>query len=252
MTKDDYQDQLYDLQVELVKLQKYFIQSGDQILVILEGRDAAGKDGTIKSIVEHLSPRETHVVALGKPTEREVGEWYFQRYVAHLPGRGEFILFNRSWYNRAGVEKVMGFCSEKQYDQFMTTVNDFESVLVRSGIRLFKYYLDISKDEQAQRLLDREKDPLTQWKISPIDQQAQKKWVAYSEARDEMLRRTHHCDAPWAVVRSDNKKHARLNLIRDLLGQLHYPDKNQDALAVDSSIVLNWPASSTHLPSVEP
>ena len=144
MTKDDYQDQLYDLQVELVKLQKHFIQSGDQILVILEGRDAAGKDGTIKSIVEHLSPRETRVVALGKPTEREVGEWYFQRYVAHLPGRGEFILFNRSWYNRAGVEKVMGFCSEKQYDQFMTTVNDFESVLVRSGVRLFKYYLDIS------------------------------------------------------------------------------------------------------------
>jgi polyphosphate kinase 2 len=252
MTKDDYEAQLYDLQVELVKLQKYLIHSGDQILVILEGRDAAGKDGTVKSIVEHLSPRDTRVVALGKPTEREVGEWYFQRYVAHLPGRGEFILFNRSWYNRAGVEKVMGFCTEKQHEQFMVTVNDFESLLVRSGLRLFKYYLDISKDEQAERLQARAKDPLTQWKISPIDQQAQKKWSAYSEARDEMLRRTHHSDALWTVVRPDNKKHARLNLIRDLLGRMHYPDKNEAALTVDSAIVLRWPALSDHLPVLEP
>lgn len=252
MTKDDYESQLYDLQVELVKLQKHLIDSGDQILVILEGRDAAGKDGTIKSIVEHLSPRETRVVALGKPTEREVGEWYFQRYVAQLPGRGEFILLNRSWYNRAGVEKVMGFCTEKQHKQFMSTVNDFESVLVRSGLQLFKYYLDISKDEQAERLQDRAKDPLTQWKISPIDQQAQKKWSAYSEARDEMLRRTHHPEAPWTVVRSDNKKHARLNLIRDLLGRLHYPDKNEAVLTVDQAIVLQWPALSDHLPVLEP
>ncbi len=252
MTKDDYEAQLYDLQVELVKLQKHLIDSGDQILVILEGRDAAGKDGTIKSIVEHLSPRETRVVALGKPTEREVGEWYFQRYVAQLPGRGEFILFNRSWYNRAGVEKVMGFCTEKQYEQFMATVNDFESVLVLSGLRLFKYYLDISKDEQAERLQDRAKDPLTQWKISPIDQQAQKKWTAYSQARDEMLRRTHHPEAPWTVVRTDNKKHARLNLIRDLLGRLNYPDKNEAALTVDSAIALQWPALSDHLPVLEP
>jgi polyphosphate kinase 2 len=251
MTKDDYEAQLYDLQVELVKLQKHLIHSGDQILVILEGRDAAGKDGTVKSIVEHLSPRDTRVVALGKPTEREVGEWYFQRYVAQLPGRGEFILFNRSWYNRAGVEKVMGFCTEKQYEQFMGTVNDFESVLVRSGLRLFKYYLDISKDEQAERLQDRAKDPLTQWKISPIDQQAQKKWTAYSEARDEMLRRTHHSEAPWTVVRTDNKKHARLNLIRDLLGRLHYPGKNEAALTVDPAIVLQWPALSDHLPVLE-
>ena len=156
MTKDDYEAQLYDLQVELVKLQKHFIDSGEQILVMLEGRDAAGKDGVIKSIVEHLSPRDTRVVALGKPSERELGEWYFQRYVAQLPGRGEFILFNRSWYNRAGVEKVMGFCTETQHEQFMATVNDFESVLVRSGVRLYKYYLDISKDEQARRLQDRE------------------------------------------------------------------------------------------------
>lgn len=252
MTKDDYEEQLYVLQVELVKLQKHFIQSGEQILVILEGRDAAGKDGVVKSIVEHLSPRDTRVVALGKPTERESGEWYFQRYVAHLPCRGEFILFNRSWYNRAGVERVMGFCTEKQYEQFMSTVNDFESVLVRSGLRLFKYYLDISKDEQARRLHDREKDPLTQWKISPIDQQAQKKWVEYSHARDQMLRRTHHAQAPWTVIRSDNKRHARLNLIRDFLGRVHYPDKNQAVLSVDPAIVLQWPTQTDHLPSLEP
>lgn len=251
MTKDEYEAQLYDLQVELVKLQKYLIHSGEQILVILEGRDAAGKDGVAKSIVEHLSPRDTRVVALGKPTERELGEWYFQRYVAQLPGGGECILFNRSWYNRAGVEKVMGFCTKKQHEQFMCTVNDFESVLVRSGVRLFKYYLDISKDEQAQRLDDRRKDPLTQWKISPIDQQAQKKWRAYSEARDEMLRRTHHSDAPWTVVQSDNKKHARLNLIRDFLGRLEYQDKNQAVLAIDSAIVLQWPTMNAHLPILE-
>ena len=251
MTKDDYEAQLYDLQVELVKLQKHLIHSGEQILVILEGRDAAGKDGVVKSIVEHLSPRETRVVALGKPTERELGEWYFQRYVSQLPGGGECILFNRSWYNRAGVEKVMGFCTKKQHEQFMCTVNDFESVLVRSGVRLFKYYLDISKDEQAQRLDDRRKDPLTQWKISPIDQQAQKKWSAYSEARDEMLRRTHHSDAPWTVVRSDNKKHARLNLIRDLLGRLEYQDKNKKVLSIDSAIVLQWPTMNAHLPRLE-
>lgn len=251
MTKDEYEAQLYDLQVELVKLQKHLIFSGEQILVILEGRDAAGKDGVAKSIVEHLSPRDTRVVALGKPTERELGEWYFQRYVAQLPGGGECILFNRSWYNRAGVEKVMGFCTKKQHEQFMCTVNDFESVLVRSGVRLFKYYLDISKDEQAQRLDDRRKDPLTQWKISPIDQQAQKKWRAYSEARDEMLRRTHHSDAPWTVVQSDNKKHARLNLIRDFLGRLEYQDKNQAVLAIDSAIVLQWPTMNAHLPILE-
>jgi polyphosphate kinase 2 len=218
---------------------------------MLEGRDAAGKDGVIKCIVEHLSPRDTRVVALGKPSERELGEWYFQRYVGQLPGRGEFILFNRSWYNRAGVEKVMGFCTETQHEQFMATVNDFESVLVRSGVRLFKYYLDISKDEQAQRLHAREKDPLTQWKISPIDQQAQKKWSAYSEARDEMLRRTHHRDAPWTVVRSDNKKHARLNLMRDLLGRLDYQDKNKAVLAIDPAIVLQWPTVNAHLPTLE-
>jgi polyphosphate kinase 2 len=173
--KSDYEDELYLLQIELVKLQRHFIKNGERILVIFEGRDGAGKDGSIKRIVEHLSPRETRIVALGKPSDRETSEWYFERYVAQLPSKGEFALFNRSWYNRAGVEHVMGFCTEKEYLEFMKTVNGFEAMLVGSGMKLIKYYLDISKKEQAERLLDRTKDPLKQWKTSPIDQQAQKK-----------------------------------------------------------------------------
>ena len=172
--KSAYEDELYLLQIELVKLQRHFIKNGERILVIFEGRDGAGKDGSIKRIVEHLSPRETRIVALGKPSDRETSEWYFERYVAQLPSKGEFALFNRSWYNRAGVEHVMGFCTEKEYLEFMKTVNGFEAMLVGSGMKLIKYYLDISKKEQAERLLDRVKDPLKQWKTSPIDQQAQK------------------------------------------------------------------------------
>jgi len=250
MTKDDYEAQLYDLQVELVKLQKHLIHSGDQILVILEGRDAAGKDGTVKSIVEHLSPRDTRVVALGKPTEREVGEWYFQRYVAQLPGRGEFILFNRSWYNRAGVEKVMGFCTDDQYKLFMSTVNDFEALLIRSNIQIVKYYLDISEEEQAKRLKDREKDPLKQWKISPIDQKAQKMWGAYSDARDKMLKQTSSSDAPWTVICANDKKLAHLNLIADLLSRVSYPNKDKKILKIDPKIVLKWPTNSKKLPKL--
>ncbi|BDX21392.1 hypothetical protein TUM22923_07130 [Polynucleobacter sp. TUM22923] len=173
---DAYEADLRLLQIELVKLQREIIAKGIRLLVIFEGRDAAGKDGSIKRITEHLSPRDTRVVALNKPSSREEGEWYFQRYVAHLPAAGECVLFNRSWYNRAGVERVMGFCTDGQYQQFMSTVNPFESLLVQSDIQIIKYYLDISKDEQLARLQDRAQDPLKQWKISPIDQQAQEKW----------------------------------------------------------------------------
>ena len=171
-----YESLLRELQIQLVKLQNSLISKGDQILVILEGRDTAGKDGTIKAITQNLSPRETRIVALGKPSDAESAEWYFQRYVSQLPKKGEIVLFNRSWYNRAGVERVMNFCTKDQYKNFMDTVNDFESILARSGITLIKYYLDISKKEQAQRLKDRADDPLKQWKISLIDQQAQKYW----------------------------------------------------------------------------
>lgn len=238
--KPEYRNTLHILQMELVKLQKHFIQGNDKILVIFEGRDAAGKDGTIKRIVEHLSPRETRVVALGKPSDRDRGSWYFQRFVPHLPAAQEFVLFNRSWYNRAGVERVMGFCSEEEHEEFMQSVLDFEHMLVKSGIKLFKYYLDISRQEQRTRLKDRRKDPLKQWKISPIDNQANKRWDAYSLARNEMLARTHNPVAPWTVVRADNKPQARLNLIKDLLSRLHYHGKDEAALLTDPEIVFQY------------
>ena len=218
--------------------------------MILEGRDTAGKDGSIKSITEHLSPRDTRVVALNKPSPREEGEWYFQRYVAQLPTAGECVLFNRSWYNRAGVEKVMGFCTDEQYKQFMATVNEFESLLVGSDIQLIKYYLDITKEEQAIRLNDRAKDPLKQWKISPIDQQAQKMWNVYSVARDDMLKHTSSKIAPWTVITANDKKLAHLNLIADLLSRVDYPEKDKKLLKIDPKIVLRWPANTKKLPKL--
>lgn len=245
---DEYESQLRLLQIELVKLQRHFIQGGERILVLIEGRDGAGKDGTIKRIVEHLSPRDSRVVALSKPSDREDGQWYFQRYVQHLPSRGEFVLFNRSWYNRAGVEPVMGFCTPEQYEVFMNTVTVFEELLVGSGIKLFKYYLDITREEQVRRLKDREQDPLKQWKVSPIDELAVRKWKAYSHARDAMLRRTHHLSAPWTIVHSNDKRQARLNLLRHLLSHLNYPDKDATLLGWDGAIVSDWPVGSATLP----
>lgn len=225
------------LQIELVKLQKSLIAKGEQVLVILEGRDAAGKDGTIKAITEHLSPRDTRVVALGKPSDVELDQWYFQRYIAQLPKRGEIVLFNRSWYNRAGVEMVMGFCSKTQYATFLSTVNSLESTLTQSGVTVLKYYLDISKKEQKSRLESRENDPLKQWKISPIDQQAQKKWKAYSNYRNAMLLKTSTADSPWTIVRANNKKEAHLNLISNLLLRLSYAGKNKRLLRQNKDII---------------
>ena len=245
-----YEVDLRLLQIELVKLQRHTIQEDKHLLLILEGRDTAGKDGSIKSITEHLSPRDSRVVALNKPSPREEGEWYFQRYVAQLPTAGEFVLFNRSWYNRAGVEKVMGFCTDEQYKQFMATVNEFESLLVGSDIQLIKYYLDITKEEQAIRLNDRAKDPLKQWKISPIDQQAQKMWNAYSVARDDMLKHTSSKIAPWTVISANDKKLAHLNLIADLLSRVDYPEKDKKLLKIDPKIVLRWPANTKKLPKL--
>jgi polyphosphate kinase 2 len=232
-----YKEALYELHVELVKLQRHIIANGDKLLVILEGRDAAGKDGTIKRIVEHLSPRESRVVALGKPTERELTQWYYQRWVEHLPAGQEFVCFNRSWYNRAGVERVMGFCTEEEVESFFTQVTFFEQMLAQSNIRLFKYYLDIDKDEQRRRLEDRRKDPLKQWKLSPIDDAALKHWDDYSRARDEMLARTHTPGAPWTIVRANDKKRARLNLIRDLLTRCDYEGKRQKVVLPDPNVV---------------
>ena len=235
-----YKEILRLLQIELVKLQRHLIKNDLQILILFEGRDAAGKDGVIKRVTQHLSPRETRVVALGKPSDRDRQSWYFQRYVPHLPSTQEMVLMNRSWYNRAGVERVMGYCSDAEYQDFMKAVLPFEHMLVDDGIQLFKYYLDISKEEQKRRLDDRRVDPLKQWKISPIDKVAVKHWDDYSAARNEMFGRTHNEITPWYVVQADDKKRARLNVIRHLMSRVDCPDKNEHGAEPDPEIVFGF------------
>ena len=215
---------LRELQVDLSRLQKHVIKSGKKVLVLFEGRDASGKDGTIKRIVEHLSPRDTRVVALGKPSDRDQRSWYFQRWVPKLPAGGEIVLFNRSWYNRAGVERVMGFCSDEDYEEFLTTAPLFEQLLAHCGVTIVKYYLDISRSEQKRRLKERRDDPLKQWKLSPMDLESRKRWEEYTKAKEAMLERTHIPEAPWWVVQAVDKKKARLNCIAHLLGQIPYQD----------------------------
>jgi polyphosphate kinase 2 len=221
MAKDD--DELEALQVALVRFQQHAIEAGERDLVIFEGRDTAGKDGAIKRIVEHLSIRSTRVVALPKPTERERGQWYFQRYAEHLPASGELVILNRSWYNRAGVERVMGFSTLEEQETFLRDVPVFERMLVGSGVQVVKLWLDISREEQAARLEARQTDPLKALKVSPLDAVAQEKWDAYTGARDEMLRRTHTSEAPWTIVHTDKKSKARANIMRHLLKQLAPP-----------------------------
>ncbi len=237
ITKEDYKAELLKLQIELVKLQRHIISHKHKVLIIFEGRDAAGKDGTIKRIIEHLSPRETRVMALGKPSEKDKNSWYFQRYVAHLPSAEEIVLMNRSWYNRAGVERVMGFCNDHEYEQFMESVVTFEQMLVKSGIQIIKFYLDISREEQKERLDARREDPLKQWKISPIDEVALEKFDDYSRARDEMFRRTDNPVTPWHIVNADVKKVARLNVIRHILTEVDCPGENIVVEAPDGEIV---------------
>ena len=219
-----YDKALHHLQVELVKLQRHVIARGQKVLIILEGRDGAGKDGTIKRIIEHLSPRDIRVVALAKPSDVEATQWYFQRYVNHLPAAGEIVLFNRSWYNRAGVEHVMGFCSDHDYHTFLRNVPVFESMLADSGITVIKYYLDIDRKEQKKRLEARHDDPLKQWKISPIDDKALKHFDDYTKARNTMLRASDSASAPWMVVRANDKKDARLAIIADLITRVDYAE----------------------------
>ena len=226
---DKYDADLEQLQILLVETQHWTIEQGRKTLIIFEGRDSAGKDGAIKRITEYMSPRQTRIVALPKPTERETSQWYFQRYVPHLPADSETVLFNRSWYNRAGVEPVMGFCKPEQHTQFLSDAPSFERILADDGIVLIKFWLDISKAEQARRLAERIEDPLKRFKVSPLDAEAQARWEEYSAARDRMLDETDHNHAPWTVIATDDKKSARLNIIRHILRTVGGPGKAADA-----------------------
>ena len=236
-----YQHHKEELQVELLKVQNWVKQTGQRIVILFEGRDAAGKGGTIKRFMEHLNPRAARVVALEKPTDHERGEWYFQRYIKHLPTAGEMVLFDRSWYNRAGVERVMGFCDSLEYLEFMRQVPDLERMLVRSGIRMFKYWFSVTREEQQRRFASRTQDPLKQWKLSPIDKESQGMWAEYTEAKEAMFFYTDTADAPWTIVKSDDKKRARLNCMQHFLSELEYPGKDThvvrgpDPLIVGSS-----------------
>ncbi|MCK5903121.1 MAG: polyphosphate kinase 2 [Cocleimonas sp.] len=226
MKLNDYEEEKYLLQIELLKVQKWVHDTNKKIVCIFEGRDAAGKGGTIKRFTEHLNPRAARVIALEKPNEREQGQWYFQRYIKHLPTKGEMILFDRSWYNRAGVEKVMGFCTEKEHLEFMRQAPVFERMLVNSDTILFKYWFSVTRQEQLRRFHSRKHDPLKQWKLSPIDVQSLDKWDNYTDARASMFFNTDTADAPWIVVRSDDKKRARLNCMRHFLSTLDYDGKD--------------------------
>lgn len=234
----EYEEELQKLQIELLKLQKHIKEQGLKVLIIFEGRDAAGKGGTIKRITEHLNPRGARVVALNKPSDVEKTQWYFQRYVQHLPSGGEIVLFDRSWYNRAGVEPVMGFCTQEEHQEFLHEVPFFERRLVNSGIILMKFYFSVSKDEQAKRFKERKTNPLKQYKLSPIDEQSQQLWDKYTVAEYSMFMASHTEATPWAVIHSDNKKKARINCIKHVLNQIDYPEKiKQKHLKVDKEIV---------------
>lgn len=226
MRRRKYDRQKALLQVELLKVQRWVRSSGAKIVILFEGRDAAGKGGTIKRFMEHLNPRGAHVVALDKPSDVERGQWYFQRYVSHLPTAGEMVLFDRSWYNRAGVERVMGFCTGQEYLEFLRQCPGVERMLVNSGIRLFKFWFSVSQEEQAYRFDRRKTDPLKQWKISPIDLASLNKWDEYTQAKEAMFFYTDTADAPWTVIKSDDKKRARIAAMQHFLSRLPYPDKD--------------------------
>ncbi len=234
-----YEKELSRLQVELLKFQNHVKDKGLKVLMIFEGRDAAGKGGTIKRITEHLNPRGARVVALEKPSDKETSQWYFQRYAKHLPSAGEIVLFDRSWYNRSMVEPVMGFCTERQHHKFLKDAPEFEKMIVDEEILIFKFYFSVSKDEQARRFKARETDPLKQYKLSPVDKESQRLWNEYSLAKFMMLSATHTEDAPWTIVKSDDKKRARINCIKHILNFVDYPDKiSKKEIAVDNDIIV--------------
>jgi polyphosphate kinase 2 len=231
-----YFRELFRLQAELVKLQDWVVGTGHKVVILFEGRDAAGKGGVIKRITQRLNPRVCRVAALPAPNDRERTQWYFQRYVSHLPAAGEIVLFDRSWYNRAGVERVMGFCTDEQYEEFFRTVPDFERMLVRSGIQLIKYWFSISDEEQHLRFLGRIHDPLKQWKLSPMDLESRRRWEEYTKAKEIMLERTHIAEAPWWVVQAVDKKKARLNCIHHLLQQMPYQETEHPSIVLPERV----------------
>jgi polyphosphate kinase 2 len=236
----EYEEELNQLQIELLKWQKHVIAKEERVLLLFEGRDAAGKGGTIKRIVEHLNPRGARVVALLKPSDRERTQWYFQRYVQHLPSAGEIVLFDRSWYNRAMVEPTMGFCTDEENKRFLKDVPMLEAMLVKNGILLFKFFFSVSKDEQMRRFKARETSPLKQYKISPVDREAQERWDDYTVRKFQMLNETNRTISPWTIIRSDNKKKARLNCIKHILSKVGYENKiSEDRLQTDPEIVIS-------------
>jgi len=238
MSRRNYEKQKYRLQVELLKLQAWVRETGQRVVILFEGRDAAGKGGAIKRFMEHLNPRGARVVALEKPTEAERGQWYFQRYIQHLPTSGEIVLFDRSWYNRAGVEHVMGFCTQKEYEDFMRQVPEFERHLVNSGIHLFKFWFSVSRDEQRRRFGERKLHPLKQWKLSPVDLASLDKWEAYTRAKEAMFAHTDTADSPWIVIRSDCKKRARLNAMRYVLNKLSYANRDGQVVGLADPLIV--------------
>ena len=227
MAREEYEKTKQQLQIELLKMQGWVKETGQRLVLLCEGRDAAGKGGTIKRFMEHLNPRIARVVALEKPSNEERGQWYFQRYIKHLPTEGEIVLFDRSWYNRAGVERVMGFCQPGEYLEFMRQAPELERMLVRSGIKFFKLWFSVSRNEQFRRFQSRRQDPLKQWKLSPVDMASLDKWQNYTEAKEAMFFYTDTADAPWTVIKSDCKKRARLNAMRFVLNELDYPNKDK-------------------------
>ena len=238
LSRKKYEKHKYRLQVELLKLQAWVKETGQRVIILFEGRDAAGKGGTIKRFMEHLNPRGARVVALEKPSEVEQGQWYFQRYIQHLPTRGEIVLFDRSWYNRSGVERVMGFCTDAEYEEFLRQAPEFERQLVRSGVHLFKFWFSVSREEQKRRFKERKVHPLKQWKLSPIDLASLDKWESYTRAKEAMFVHCDTSDAPWTVIKSDCKKRARLNAMRFVLQRLPYAKRDLEAIgAVDPLIV---------------
>ncbi|MBO9396093.1 polyphosphate kinase 2 [Shimia sp. R9_2] len=246
MSRRAYETQKAKLQSELLKVQLWAQETGQKFVMLFEGRDAAGKGGTIKRFTEHLNPRTARVVALNKPTDQERGQWYFQRYIEHLPTAGEIVLYDRSWYNRAGVERVMGFCEPGEYLEFMRQTPDLEQMLVRSGIRLYKYWFSVTQDEQKRRFESRETDPLKQWKLSPIDKASLNKWEDYTEAKEAMFFYTDTADAPWTVIKSNDKKRARLNCMRHFLSTLDYPGKDPKIAQPADPLIANTASHVIH------